>query len=62
MGVVGEIETRLGIGGIPRRIDLEGTDLPIGRDRPNENKKAYEGSEEEQEAASPAAALFLRCF
>lgn len=60
MRVVREIETRLGIGGVPGRVDLEGTDFPVGGDRPHEKEEPDECGEKEQEAATPAAALFLR--
>jgi hypothetical protein len=59
--VIGEIEARLGVGGVAGRVDLEGTDFPVGRDRPDEKEEPYECGEEEQEAATPATALFLRC-
>jgi hypothetical protein len=60
MGVIGEIEARLGIGCAPGRVDLEGTDLPVGGDRPHQKEEPYECREEEKETTTPAAALFLR--
>jgi hypothetical protein len=62
MRVVSEIETRLGIGGIPARIDAEGTDLPVGGDRSNQQEQGGQTRKEQQEAQLPATATVFRLF
>jgi hypothetical protein len=61
VGVVREIEAGLCIAAAPAGVDPERADLPVGRNRPHQEKDQHQAGEEEDEADWPAALpLFLR--
>ncbi len=60
MRVVGEVKAGVRGRGVAAGIDLERSDLPIGRDRAYQEEESDERGEEEQEAAAAAPALLFR--
>ena len=56
MRVIGEVDARRGVGRASAGVDAEGTDFPVGGNRPNYEEDKDQGGEEEQEAEAPAAA------
>ena len=58
MRIIGKVQAGLWIGRASADVDLERTDLPVCRDRPNEEENRDDRSEEQQQATAPASAAF----
>jgi hypothetical protein len=57
--VVGEVKTRLGVGGAAAGVDPERTDFPVGWNRTDQEEDQDQAEEEQEESKPPAPAAIL---
>ena len=56
MWVIREVDARRRVSCAPARVDAEGTDFPVGGNRPDDEEDKDQGANEQKEAEAPPPA------